>query len=64
MQNHYNLIYREEEHEMFLTLDVRLAFLSKQTIFFLALNTFLALGSWCNSLVPSCLRSSYASLWK
>ena len=26
MQNHYNLIYREEEREMFPTLKVRLAF--------------------------------------
>ena len=32
MQNHYNLVYREEEREMFPTLKVRLAFLSKQTI--------------------------------
>ena len=35
MQNHYNLIYREEEREMFPTLNVRTAlslFLSKQTI--------------------------------
>ena len=64
MQNHYNLLYREEEREMFPTLKVRLCHLfyrSKQTI--LTFNTFLALGRWCDSLVPSCSRSSCASLW-
>ena len=38
MQNHYNLLYREEEREMFPTLKVRPSFLSKLTI--LTLNTF------------------------
>ena len=38
MQNHYNLIYREEEREMFPTLEVRPYFLSKQT--FLKLQSF------------------------
>ena len=32
MQNHYNLVYREEEREMFPTLKVLLVFLLKQTI--------------------------------
>ena len=35
MQNHYNLVYREEEREMFPTLKVRLAllYINNQTIF-------------------------------
>ena len=45
MQNHYNLIYREEEREMFPTLKVRLAF-SIEVKRFLNFKHFFFLSTW------------------
>ena len=46
--------------------DDSVAFLSKQTTFHTTtfFFFFLVLGCWFSSLVPSCSRSSFASLWK
>ena len=60
MQNHYNLLYREEEREMFPTINVRLFYFRQRYNF----NTFLAFWRWFDSLVASCSRSSCASFWK
>ena len=62
MKNHYNLIYREEEREMFPTLKVSMTPICAKDLF--KIYYFLALGRWCDSLVPSCSRSSCTSFWK
>ena len=60
MQHHHNLIYREEEREMFPTLKV-VSIGSSLFQGYSQLTMTLAIWCWVSSLVPPCAGSSYST---
>ena len=55
MQNHYNLVYREEEREMFPTLKVRLVFSIEANDFKKFQHIFLKYSTWALVRFPGLL---------